>query len=165
MKSVAAFVLISVLSIMVSAQTPVSIQKEAMKKLDFLVGQWTGEGWVKQRDGERRTFSSAETIQSKLDGLVLLIEGTHTGFEALALVSYDKTAKQYRWRSFTSDGRGGDVEAKLIGERTLQWGREGRFRYTIKISEGGLWNEVGESSQDGGETWVQFFEMKRQSAE
>jgi len=62
-------------------------------------------------------------------------------------------------------GGGADVEAKLIGERTLQWYPSPASRYTIAISESGRWDEVGEYSRDEGKTWTQFFEMRVQRAQ
>jgi hypothetical protein len=144
------------------AETSPPPQAEAMKKLDFLVGEWKGEGWVVTREGKRETFSSTELIRKKLLGTALLIEGTHTGFEAIAVVTYDANAQQYRWRSFTSRGGGVDAEAKLTGERTLQWYPSANSRYTIAIGETGQWKEVGEYSRDEGKTWTQFFEMSVQ---
>ena len=53
-----------------SAQDPAAAQREAMKKLDFLVGEWKGEGWMEFAPGQRRTFRGTEVVQSKLDGLL-----------------------------------------------------------------------------------------------
>lgn len=141
---------------------PAAPAPHAIEKLDFLLGEWKGEGWIQNRDGTRENFTSTEIIQKKLAGTALLIEGVHTGFEALAVVTYDEKAKQYRWRSFTSRGGGVDVEAKLVGDRELQWQPSPQSRYTIKISESGLWEEVGEYSLDQGKTWKQFFAMRLQ---
>lgn len=155
----------------VEAQMPASVQREEMKKLDFLVGEWKGGGWI-EGSGRRSTFTTTEIIQSKLGGLGLLIEGIHKykvpgkegevtgGFEALAIVTYDEQAKLYRWRSATTHGRGGNFEAKLIGPGTLQWG-DSSFRYTIKITEAGQWHEIGEFPRDG-KAWERFFEMTLQ---
>ena len=132
----------------------------AMAKLDFLVGDWKGEGWIMTREGKRETFTSTEVIRKKLLDTALVVEGTHTGFEAMAVVTWDAKAQQYRWRSFTSRGAGVDAEARLAGERTLQWFPSESARYTIVISEAGQWTETGEYTRDGGTTWTQFFEMK-----
>lgn len=133
-----------------------------MDALDFLVGDWKGEGWILTRDGKRETFSSSEVIRRKLMGTALLIEGTHTGFEAMAVVTHDAKAGQYRWRSFTSRGGGVDTEVKITGDRTLEWYPSEHSRYTIRITDAGQWEEVGEYSRDGGETWTPFFGMSLQ---
>lgn len=161
MKLIAAL-LVFLLAGALRAEPPSSAQLEAINRLDFLVGDWEGAGWVVTPDGKRETFSSTETIRKKLLGTALLIEGTHTGFEALAVVTFDTKAQQYRWRSFTSLGRGADVEARIVGAQTLQWFPSAHSRYTIKISDSGKWEEIGEYSQDDGKTWTQFFEMRLQ---
>src|SRR5688572_20526028 len=93
--------LLSFLPLPLPAQAPAAIpaQKEEMKKLDFLIGKWQGEGWVKMPGAERQTFTQTETVQKKLGGLALLIEGHGTSklpggeektvFEALAMVTWD----------------------------------------------------------------------------
>jgi hypothetical protein len=152
-------------------QTSKDAQLGEMKKLDWLVGSWKGNGWMQMGPQGRREFTIIEIVQSKLDGLVLVIEGqgksqadgsvVHT---ALAFVSYDDRAKTFRWRAFTAEGRQTDAEAK-VGANTLEWGLEipqrGRMRYTIKLNEKGEWFEVGEMTQDG-KTWQKFFEMTLQ---
>ena len=102
-----------------------------------------------------------------MDGLVLLIEGKGqdkppgTGtFDALAGVSFDEKSNSYPWRSYTSEGRTGDAEAKLI-EGGLEWGMQftgGRFRYTIRVTDQTQWFEIGEFSTDGA-IWRKFHEM------
>jgi hypothetical protein len=57
------------------AQAPTSGQRAETKKLDWLVGQWKGTGWIQMGPQGRKEFTQTETIQGKLDGLVLVIEG------------------------------------------------------------------------------------------
>jgi hypothetical protein len=152
-------------------------QREAMKKLDFLVGEWKGEGWM-EFGGQRRTFKGTEVVQSRLDGLLLAIEGVHRGqvgdkkeevvvHNAFTLVSYDDKANRYRFQAFA--GRGGyeDAEAKVT-KGQLVWGMKvpqfGDVRYTIKLDDRGRWFEIGEVSRDG-KAWQQFFEMTLQRVE
>jgi hypothetical protein len=156
------------------AQPPTApaAQRDAMKKLDFLIGQWQGEGWMEIAPGQRRTFKGTEVVQSKLDGLLLAVEGLHHGpagdkgkevvvHHAFGLVSYDDQAKRYRFQAFTSRGNYADAEAKVT-EGQLVWGMKvpqfGDVRYTVKLDDKGRWFEIGEVSRDG-KTWQQFFEM------
>jgi hypothetical protein len=143
-----------------------------MKKLDFLVGQWKGEGWMEFAPGERRTFKAMETAQSKLGGLLLTIDGLHRGqlggkgkevvvHNAFAVVSYDDKARRYRFDAFTAHGNREDAEAKVT-DGQLVWGMKipkfGEVRYTIKLDDKGRLFEIGEVSQDG-KAWRKFFEM------
>ena len=171
MKKILCIALLCISSVTALAQTPASGQRAAMKKLDWLVGHWKGTGWIQMGPQGRKEFTQTETIQGKLDGLVLIIEGQGTSKEdgspvhtALAFVSYDEGAKTFRWRAFTAEGRQTDTVAK-VATNTLEWGLEipqrGRMRYTIKLNEKGEWFEVGEMSQDG-QTWLKIFEMTLQ---
>ena len=160
------------------APTAPAAQRAAMKKLDFLVGQWKGEGWMELAPGQRRTFKGTEVVQGKLDGLLLTIEGLHRGqvgdkkeevvvHNAFALVSYDDKAKRYRFQAFTSRGNYEDAEAK-VSEGQFVWGMKvpqfGDVRYTTKLDKKGRWFEVGEVSQDG-KAWRKFFEMTLERVE
>jgi hypothetical protein len=160
MKQLLATLVLLLSSSLALADTAAPPPDPAMAKLDFLVGEWKGEGWIVTREGKRETFTSTEVIRKKLLGTALVVEGTHTGFEAMAVVTWDAKAQQYRWRSFTSRGAGVDAEARLTGERTLQWFPSPSARYTIVIGDAGQWIETGEYTRDGGTTWTQFFEMK-----
>ena len=176
--------LVALLLLMVVAgtspgQSPApAAQREAMKKLDFLVGHWKGEGWMEFAPGQRRTFKGTEVVERKLDGLLLAIEGLHRGqvrdkgegvvvHSAFALVSYDDKAKRYRFQAFTGRGNYEDAEAK-VSDGQLMWGMKvpqfGEVRYTIKLDDKGRWFEIGEVSRDG-KMWQQFFEMTLQRAE
>jgi hypothetical protein len=169
---VAVLVLTGVVSSSPGQAPTVAAQRDAMKKLDFLVGQWKGEGWMEFVAGQRRTFQGTEVVQSKVDGLLLAIEGLHRGrlgnkgeevvvHNAFALVSYDDKAKRYRFQAFTNRGSYEDTEAK-VSDGQLVWGMKvpqfGDVRYTIKLDDKGRWFEIGEVSRDG-KTWQQFFEM------
>ena len=157
-----------------SAQAPNAAQMDQMKKVSFLVGQWKGEGWIDFGQGQRR-FTETESVQSKLGGQVLLIEGLgktnvdgkETGItvhNAIALVSYDEKTKTFRFQAHQAAGRSVDTEARVT-DGTLEWGfvddRAGTIRFTIKLTDSGKWFEIGEGSRDG-KTWHKFFEMTLQ---
>ena len=102
-------------------------QREAMRKLAFLEGSWSGEATVRQsrmRIVDRMTY--------KLDGLVLQMERMGRDekggvvFEALATIAYDDSKKQYRFRAHVQ-GKFIDAEFKT-GEQCVPGGpiRKGR---------------------------------------
>lgn len=174
MKKTAALLLLLALPVTLPAQqTPASTQREAMKKLDYMIGQWKGTGWI-EREGGRQTFAGTETVQGKLGGLALLVEGNFKGkvsgkdeevtvHETLAVLSYDEKAKSYRFRTYLANGSYGDQELKLI-EGGWQWGFQfpgGHLRFITKLNEKDQWFEIGEISRDG-KTWQKFFEMTLQ---
>jgi hypothetical protein len=47
-----------------------------MKKLAFLIGKWSGDATSRRGQNETVKVKQTEEVQFKLDGLVLLIEGT-----------------------------------------------------------------------------------------
>ncbi len=154
------------------AQSVPSEHRTAMKSLDFLVGQWDGEGFIMFGPDDRRTFRQTETVERKVDGTVLVIEGLGKGkiagkgeevtiHSAFAVISFDKEAKVYRWQAFKADGTSFDVQPQ-VSDRSIVWGfkdvRAGDIRFTIKLNDRGQWVEIGELSRDG-KNWFKFFEM------
>ena len=60
----------------VTHPTPnIEVQRAAMKRLDFLVGEWYGQAFAARGPGVVVDLEQSEVAQFKLDGLVLMIEG------------------------------------------------------------------------------------------
>lgn len=173
MKLIKSSLLLLFLAVPAWAQTAsgsVNIRLNEMKKLDYMVGEWKGTGWM-ERPGARETFAGSEIIQSKLNGLALLVEGKFRDkegkviHETLAVISYDEKTKNYNFRTYLANGAVGDHELKLI-EGGWQWGfmsQQGQVRFTFKLTDKGEWHEIGEFSADG-KNWRQFLEMNLQKA-
>jgi hypothetical protein len=149
------------------AEPPSPSARAEMAKLAPLAGKWRGGAWMDMPDGSRGTSRSEETVEVRLDGRALLIEGVHhdekTGalvHHANALLAWDDRRQEYRMASVLASGVTGTYSARLEGER-LVWMLAGpagpRRRFTIRV-EGDRWLETGEISFDG-ETWKPFFEM------
>lgn len=143
----------------------IDAQRAEMKKLDAMIGQWKGSGW-NQQGKEKETFTGTETIQRKIDGLALLVEGKFVNkenvviHETLAVFSYNSTSKDYDFNTFLSNGRKGQYTLKAEGDG-WQWGLSFpgvMIRYHIKLTAD-TWHETGEISMDEGKTWRQIFEM------
>ncbi len=146
-------------------QESAEAKRAEMKKLDGLIGQWSGSGWIMHEKG-RETFTGTETVQRKLDGLALLVEGNFKNkegvivHETLAVLSPNTKTKNYDFRTYLANGMNGEQELKAVGG-SWQWGFQipnGAIRYDIKI-ENNTWIETGEMSRDDGKTWMKFFEM------
>jgi hypothetical protein len=128
-------------------------QKEAMKKLAFLVGKWSGDAVTERGPHQSIKVRQTEEVQFKLDGLVLLIEGTgrdpesgEAKFHALATISYDDAAKAYHFRAY-NDGRYLDVDLK-VPEKGFEWSyKMGPLdvRFAMNLNEKGEWVEIGET--------------------
>jgi len=129
-------------------------QRAAMKQLSFLVGRWSGKARMQRGQGGVLELAQTENAQYKLDGLVLLIEGTgrtlsdgKAALQALATISYDDEAKVYRMRAH-NDGRYMESEVRLAeGGKGLAWGFTiGQIKTSSvqAIDEKGEWTEVAE---------------------
>jgi hypothetical protein len=139
---------------------------EAMKKLRFWTGKWSGTATV-QMGPQKHSSTIDETIEYKLGGFVLHVQGLgkESGrviHDALGIVTWDDAKKQYRFQSWRMPGGVMvDTELKLTGEKSVQWGfSQGpmQLRFTMTINEKGEWYEYGEGSRDGA-TWQRFHEM------
>jgi hypothetical protein len=138
-----------------------------MRKLAFLVGEWQGEAWIQMGPERRDTVAQLESVEWRVGGEVLLIQGTGRQGErvvhsALATLAWDRTRQAYTMWAYAA-GRGSlqpDVE---VGEGSLVWsfavpGGGRRVRYTARLDEQGRWVESGETSTDGA-TWHPFMGM------
>lgn len=143
---------------------------DEVKKLEFLVGEWEGQGWM-EIGGRKFDFTSSEKVRPALSGNALLVEGMHKSLkteraeprvvhDALAVVSYDEKAKEFRFDTFVAGRGNGNHKGRMEGDAFI-WMMDSpqrKSRYTIRLNEKKEWHEVGESSTDG-VTWKKFFEM------
>ena len=142
-------------------------QLDAMAKLEYMVGRWSGSGWM-DIGGNRMTFNGSELVSRKLDGVALLVEGDFYGgpsgapvHQTLGVISYDPKAKAYRFSSWLAAGGAGEREL-VVRDQSWSWEMKqpnAQVRYTFTLTPQGDWLEKGERSTDG-TTWKQFFEMK-----
>ena len=131
-------------------------QRAAMKKLDFLVGKWTGDARITRGAGETTELVQSEEAGYKLDGLILVIEGIGRTksdgvpvLQAFGVISYDDESKTYRMRAF-DDGRFLETEIKLLEQgKGMAWGfvfGEIKTKSVLRINEKGEWTELHEIS-------------------
>jgi len=129
------------------------LQRATMKKLSFLVGEWSGEGRILRGADEPLELVQTEKVEYKLDGLVLMIEGIgrnkadgKVALQALGVVSYDDEAGTYHMRAY-NDGRCLETELKLADNgEGLMWSfalGEIKTSSVLRI-EKGQWTELTE---------------------
>src|SRR5215472_4659358 len=107
----------------------VETQRTAMKRLDFLVGKWSGEGRIFRSTGQTVNFVQTEDVQYKADGLILMIEGVgrttseaKVVLHALALITFDDQQNTYRMRAF-NDGRWMETQLNPLEQgKGFSWG-------------------------------------------
>jgi hypothetical protein len=125
------------------------VQRDAMKKLAFLVGRWSGPVAISRSTGDLLHLTQTENVQFKLDGLVLLIEGQSTGvdheaqFQALATIAYDDSSHTYRFHAY-HDGHYVDTEL-LLQSDGFSWGFNAgpaKVQNTMLLTAKGEWQET-----------------------
>ncbi len=173
-KIVIILLLIGVHSANLFAQPSPEVYKEKMKQFAFWEGRWQGEGSTQMGPGPAKKSTVDETLQFKLDGTVMLIEGIGKAIDpqtnqsqvvhhAMAILSYDPAGGQYKFQTYLKDGRSTAALLKIIEENKYEWGYDvpnGKIRYLITIDPTQkTWNEIGQFSNDNGTTWMKFFEM------
>lgn len=160
-----AILLLTIVGAIFGQENTAEPQRAEVKKLESMVGQWKGSGWI-QQGANRETFTGTENVQRKLDGLALLVEGKFSNpagkviHETLAVLSFSQKESKYRFRTYLATGMSGEYDLRLV-EGGYEWGFQtqgGSIRYTIK-TDNDVWFEVGEFSRDG-QNWMKFFEMK-----
>jgi hypothetical protein len=136
-------------------RTPdIEAQRAAMKKLDFLMGSWSGEARVLRGAGDPLELNQTEEAQYKLDGLVLVIEGVgktktdgRAALQGFGVVSYDDETGTYRMRAY-NDGRYLETDIKLSENgKGMTWGfalGEIKTSSVLRINEKGEWTELAE---------------------
>lgn len=170
--AVAAALLFTSAALAQPRERPGAAEREKMKQLAPLLGEYQGEGWIDLGPQMgRKTFHSHESFQSKLEGTVVLVEGLGTSqlspggpqvptHQALGFLSYDANTGRFQFVSYRVGGERMDSEFKVNGAGDYQWGfpaGPAQIRFTIHAS-GGHFVERGERSIDGTH-WIQFFQM------
>jgi hypothetical protein len=140
-------------SLSLAAQQPpsnsVDLQREAMRKLSFLAGHWSGPVTIVRGPDEALHLTQTEDVEYKLDGLVLLIQGKSTSadgkvqFSALATVAYDDASHTYHFRAY-NDGHYLDTELS-VPANGFSWGftaGPAHIVNTMHLTGKGEWDEV-----------------------
>jgi len=129
----------------------VKLQREAMRKLSFLAGHWSGPVSIVRGVGEPLHLTQTEDVDYKLDGLVLLVQGKSTSadgktqFSALATIAYDDASHTYRFRGYNA-GHYLDTELS-VPDNGFSWGFMAGPTHivnTMHLPANGEWNEVTE---------------------
>lgn len=123
-------------------------QREAMKALAFLDGEWRGTARAEEAPGE---MLHTERVGTLLDGTIRLVEGRaydsagKTQFNAFAVISYDPVRRSYSMRSHAM-GFAGDYPLAVRPDG-FSWSHPAGPGATVRYSatvKNGEWHEVGE---------------------
>lgn len=130
-------------------------QREAMKTLSWMDGEWVGEATIFMGPGQSQKHPHTERIGPMLGGSIKVIEGRSAGdggtasFNAFAVVSWDDATDRYMMRSY-ANGQAGDfpMEATADGFRWTTPGRGGEMRFVTTFRDG-EWVELGDFVMPG----------------
>ncbi len=132
-------------------------QREAMRKLSFLAGRWSGPCTVFAGPGRTLHLTQTENVRYKLDGLVMLVEGHSTNsaratvFSALATIAYDDASHAYHIRAY-NDGHYVDTELTVAADG-FSWAFDAGPAHvinTMHLTANGQWHETSQASFRGG---------------
>jgi hypothetical protein len=146
-------------------QLNVDARREAMKKLDFLVGKWTGEATVTKTPGPSLKVSETQEVEFKNDGTMLTIESKGDGFEALATISYNAAKSSYLYNA-VRDGEQVSAEFQLM-PRGFAWrGALGAMvaSSAMRLDEKGEWLETTQQAIGSGPPQTTFEVKLRRAA-
>lgn len=146
------------------------------RKLEAWAGKWKYSGTLKDSPlGPGGDFTGSDRAEWILDGQYLLGKGKDKGvyggkpmtYEAVTVVWYDPTARNYRQRYFDNDGFQGDSTMTVSGNTWTSHGssidRNGRkylTRATSTFSSNGKSRTtMSEISFDEGKTWAVLWEL------
>jgi len=110
--------------------------QEAMSKLAWLEGSWTGEGWMQLGPGNRESSQVFEKAELKLDGTLLKFEGLGTSegrtvHSAIGMVTFSPITSEYSMRAYRPGGLFIDADFSVEDDKIV-WGfddpRAGKIR-------------------------------------
>lgn len=161
-----------------SAEKPGDVERAALGKVDFLVGDWVGEGWSLSPSGGRLKFWVKEFYHYRGNQDLMDMEGRFGDIAAdgtyqpenefgLGFLYYDRASGEYRMWHYSSDGTVFnpvltiDLKDKsAFYLRKTASGTQGKF--SLRVGSDGVWVTTFEV-QRSDNSWltVMEFRMKR----
>lgn len=143
----------------------------SIHKLDFMIGEWEGNGWMMTRNG-KEIAKIKEKVEYKLEKDIIVVEGLGTKTDsitnekkivhnALGIIFFDAKTNSLMIDAYK---KGESIQSKIefIEDKIIQWKmdipNQGKVKFTVDFSTDKKWIEIGEFSRDG-ENWMKFLEM------
>jgi Protein of unknown function (DUF1579) len=156
----------------VDAQMGIPSPAPELKKLDFMAGDWTGEGTM--TPGPPGTPTSKWAMKTRaewMEGNFFLVENSDMDLgpmgkgKEVAYLGYDSNKKVYTYRAFNSMGEAEDSTGTVDGD-TWTWtsdehmgGQTMKGRFTMKVLSPTSYTMKFELSPDG-KNWTTGMEGK-----
>jgi hypothetical protein len=143
------------------ASSTKSIERLAIEKLEFLVGNWAGEGVSYANNGSESEYYDTEDVWFDLQNSLLIIQARgfrdNKQFYGLHTVIYfDKEKQKYVYNPYSSSGLSRSFYCDLKAKKLLCYLEDQSYRLTFQRTADGKWNEFGERLTDG--AWQKNFE-------
>lgn len=165
-----------------STQKDDNDERAAMKKLDFVIGQWKGEGWMLIGPDQRYPFSVTELYSYRCNGLVVDGEGRFRPqgvpedaetniIYGLGMIYFDDPSGEYRMWHCGGTGSGFvftqkieiDVEQKALHYINKDANGE-TYKFGFAIDEEGILTARSERQRPDG-TWYTSMEFRMRKVE
>jgi len=167
--------LMAVLTVTSFAQKPDSTDcKEQLKNAAFLIGEWSGTGWIGFPDEQKVYFDQTYLIQSKLNGAMMLIEGSFTyrgekenepdtTLKSLRTLAWYSNLNQFIMRYFREDGIYEMAEATFPDRNKITWESINQqlgivIYYTITVDAENNLIQTGKALECDGVSWIKIIE-------
>ena len=150
-----------------SIKTQISIDK-----LDFMIGEWEGTGWMMTRTGKEESIVK-EKAEYKLEESIIVVEGLGTKTDtitndvkvvhnAFGIIFFDSKNNTLSMNAY-KNGESTQSKIEFIEDKIFQWNMEipnqGKIRFIVDFSTDNKWIETGEFSRDG-VSWMKFLGME-----
>jgi len=165
-----------------NTEKPGAVERAALARMGFVVGEWEGEGWSLDRSGQRQRFWAKESYRYRGDKDLLDMEGRFGGIladgtraaeqeYALGILYFDRESQSYMMWHYSDDGTLFTVKMNVdIAQRSAYYlktragGESGKF--SLSIGEDGIWT-AGLEILRPDNTWLKVmeFRMKRRPTE
>ncbi len=159
-------------------ERPGDVERAALSKVGFLVGDWEGEGWSLTKSGERQRFWAKEFYRYRGDKDLMDMEGRFGAVlpdgtrapedeYALGILFFDRKTGEYRMWHYSSNGTAFTVTmdfdiAKRTAQYTREFGERGIGRFEVAVGEDGVWvTRLDIVRPDNSSVQVMEFRMKR----
>jgi len=158
-------------------ENPGDVERAALGKVGFLVGEWEGEGWSLNESAQRVKFWIKEVYRYRGNKDLLDMEGRFADIlpdgktapedYALGILFYDRLSNEYRMWHYSSDGTVFTIKMDVdVKARTAQYTRKSArgdvSKFSLVVGVDGVWISKIEILQPDN-SWLKVleFRMKR----
>ncbi|WP_299624421.1 hypothetical protein [uncultured Tenacibaculum sp.] len=129
-------------------------EKEALKKLSFLIGDWKGISTSYGKDGTSKV-PVQENVHYIMDGDLIVLNVKSEWIQLHTIISYNVKDKNYYYYPFSKKGNKQGYKSEIVDGKFMVYFNESA-RLTFTKTAKGEFHEFGERLVDG--NWEKYFE-------